>query len=80
MSKVPVPWLTLPDPRNSSALKKACVKRWKMPIGDSARRQAQHHVAKLADGGVGQHTLDIVHHQSHAGGENGGESADDGDH
>jgi hypothetical protein len=24
-------WMTAPDPRNSSALKKACVIRWKTP-------------------------------------------------
>src|SRR5687768_1197619 len=24
-------WITLPEPRNSSALKKACVTRWKAP-------------------------------------------------
>ncbi len=29
MSKVPVAWFTEPEPRKSSALKKACVKRWK---------------------------------------------------
>ena len=27
----PRPWMTLPAPRNRSALKKACVTRWKMP-------------------------------------------------
>ena len=26
-----IAWITLPDPRNSSALKKAWVTRWKMP-------------------------------------------------
>ncbi|MNC97161.1 hypothetical protein D3C83_147260 [compost metagenome] len=30
MSKVLVAWLTLPEPRKSSALKKACVTRWKI--------------------------------------------------
>ncbi len=30
MSKVLVAWLTLPDPRNKSALKKAWFIRWKM--------------------------------------------------
>ena len=29
MSKVLVEWLTEPEPRNSSALKNACVIRWK---------------------------------------------------
>ncbi len=26
-----IAWITLPDPRNSSALKNACVTRWKSP-------------------------------------------------
>ena len=43
------------------------------------RAQTQHHVAELADGGVGQHALDIVHDQAHGGGEDGGKAADDGD-
>ena len=30
MSKVPAAWFTLPAPRNSSALKKAWLKRWNM--------------------------------------------------
>ena len=46
--------------------------------GDAPHPQPQHHVAELADGGVGQHALDIGHHQPHGGGEDGGEAADDG--
>ena len=30
MSNVPVAWFTEPEPRNSSALKNACVNRWKI--------------------------------------------------
>jgi hypothetical protein len=46
---------------------------------DAAGSQAQHHVAQLGDGGVGQHSLDVIHYQAHSGGKEGGESADYGD-
>ena len=48
-----------------------------------ADAQRQEHVAKLADGGVGEHALDIVLHQPDGGGEDRGERAhrgDDGQH
>ena len=37
------------------------------------------HVAELADGGVGQHLLDVVLHEGEEGGDDDGDPADDGD-
>ena len=56
-------WLTEPAPRNSSALKKAWVKRWKTAADPRADAERHHHVAELADGGVGEHLLDVVLHE-----------------
>ncbi len=47
--------------------------------GHPARRQPQHHITQLADGGVGQHPLDIHGYQSHRGGKDGGKTTDNGD-
>src|SRR5215467_10404480 len=41
-----------------------------------ANPQANKHIAKLTDGGVGQDTLDVVLHQANAGSKEGGKSAD----
>ena len=46
------PWITEPAPRNSSALKKACVTRWKIAATGRADPERQEHVAELADGRV----------------------------
>ncbi len=46
-------------------------------VGD---READEHVAKLADGRVGQHLLDVVLRQRDGGGEERGEAADLADH
>ena len=35
-----IAWITEPAPRNSSALKKACVIRWKMPAVNAPTPQA----------------------------------------
>ena len=45
----------------------------------AADAQGQHHVAQLADGGVGQHPLDVVLHQGDAWRQTGGDAADVGD-
>ena len=34
-------WITEPEPRKSSALKKACVMRWKMPAAKAPTPQAR---------------------------------------
>ena len=61
MSNVPVAWLTEPEPRKSSALKNACVKRWKIAATIPADAEGHHHVPELADRRVGQHALDVRH-------------------
>ena len=61
---LPMACITLPAPRNSRALKKACVNKWNMPAGDARERcrlpSAQEHVAQLTDRRVGQHAFQIV--------------------
>ena len=47
--------------------------------GVSGHAAGQHHVTELRDGGVSQHALDVGLGQTHGGGKNGGEAADDGD-
>ena len=42
--------------------------------------QTGHHVAQLADGRVGHHAFDVVHHQAHGGRHEGGERANQGHH
>ena len=36
-----IAWITEPEPRNSSALKKACVARWKTPAVKAPTPQAR---------------------------------------
>ena len=42
--------------------------------------QAQHHIADLADGGIGQHAFDVVGGQPHRGGKDSRKAADNGYH
>ncbi len=57
-------WMTEPAPRNSRALKKACVKTWKTPAANAPDAEREEHVSQLRDGGIGQHALDVVLHQA----------------
>ena len=50
------------------------------PCREAARSQGQHHVAELAHRRVGEHAFDVVAGQTHAGGEDRGKAADDGDY
>ncbi len=75
----PMACITLPAPRNSSALKKACVNRWNMPAVMPAERagaQAEEHVAELADRRIGQHALQVVLRQRDQAGQQRREAAD----
>ena len=70
-------WMTEPAPRNSSALKKAWVKRWKIAAPIDADAERHEHVAELRAGRVGDHALDVVLHEADRRGEERGERADD---
>ena len=75
----PMACITLPAPRNSRALKNACVNRWNMPEMTPAAlpsAQAEEHVAELADGGIGQHALEIGLRERDQRGQQGREAAD----
>ena len=54
------PWLTEPAPRNSSALKNACVKRWNTAADPRADAERHDHVAELADRRVREDLLDVA--------------------
>ena len=79
----PMACITLPAPRNSRALKKACVNRWNMPAVTPswrARAQGEEHVAELADRRIGQDPLQIGLRQGDQRGQQGREAADRGHH
>ena len=73
-------WITLPAPRNSSALKNACVIRWKMPAENAPTPSAEEHVAELGDRRVGEDLLDVVLRQADGRGEERPWQSDDRDH
>ena len=72
----PSAWITEPEPRNSSALKNACVMRWKMPARERADAHRQEHVAELRDRRVREHPLDVVLHEADRAGHQRGRGAD----
>jgi hypothetical protein len=72
-------WMTEPAQRNSSALKKACVNRWKMAGAIGADAERDEHVAELRAGRIGDDALDVVLHEADGRREEGGDRADDGD-
>ena len=69
--------MTEPEPRNSSALKKACVNRWKIAGRIGADAERDEHVAELRAGRVGDDALDVVLHEADRRGEERGDRADD---
>ena len=71
-----MPWITEPAPRNSSALKNACVIMWKIAARVRAHADGEEHVAELADRRVREHALDVVLHDRDRGREQGGDRAD----
>ena len=58
--------MTEPAARNSSALKNACVIRWKIAGGVGRGAQRHGHVAELGQGRIGHHPLDVVLHDAPA--------------
>ena len=62
-------WMTEPEPRNSSALKKRMGEDVENAGSERAHTKGEKHVAQLGHGRVGQHALDVVLHQSDGGGE-----------
>ena len=71
--------MTAPEPRKSSALKKAWVKRWNMPASPAREADGHDHVAELRERGVGEDALDVVLLGGHQRGEQRGDAADPGD-
>ena len=74
----PIACITLPEPRNNRALKKAWVNRWNIAAttrqsrhAADARAQGHEHVAELADRRVGQHPLQVGLRQGDRGREQG---------
>ncbi len=64
--------------QEEQAFEKSVVHQVEHGDGDAAGAQTQHHVSKLGYGRVGQNPLHVMHHQSHSGGENGGDTTDNG--
>ena len=54
------PKITEPEPRKSSALKKACVVRWNIAPADRAQPEGGDHVAELRERRVGEDLLDVA--------------------
>ena len=54
-----IAWITLPAPRNRSALKNACVIRWKIAAENAPTPAASEHVPQLAHRRIRQHLLDV---------------------
>ena len=48
--------------------------------GEGSHPESSHHVAQLADGGIGHHPFDVVHYQAHGGRHEGGKRSDQGYH
>ena len=71
-------WITLPAPRKRRAFEEGVGHQMENASGEGADTKSKKHVAKLADGGIGEDFFDVVLHQRDGGGENGGEGADDG--
>ncbi len=53
-------WITLPEPRNISALKKAWVVRWKRPACQPPQPRPANMKPSWRDRRVGEHLLDVV--------------------
>ncbi len=78
--------ITLPEPRNRQRLEEGVGEqvehgghdREEHDLADT-RAQGHEHVAKLADGGVGQHAFQVVLGEGDQGGHQGGGCADDAD-
>ena len=62
-----IAWMTEPAPRNSIALKNACVSRWNIADRIDANTCGDEHIAQLRTGRISNHALDVGLHQTHRG-------------
>ena len=73
-------WITIPAARKRSALKKACVMRWKIANGvrADARSHGEEHVPELAHRGVREDALDVPLDESDPAGDEEGDQPEHG--
>ena len=71
--------MTLPEPRNEQRLEEGVRHQMEQAGDPAADAQGQHHVTELADRRIGQHFLDVGHHDGDGGGDEQRDAAGVGD-
>src|SRR4030042_3052742 len=63
--------------KKQECFEESMIEQVKDAYGNTANTQTQHHIAELADSRISQDTLDVGHHQAHAGSKNSCKTTDD---